>query len=407
MIDQASRPAPEPLRILEIEAFGSGGLSHYVHNLACALAQRGHDVTLVTAAGYELEGQPRPAGFRVIGLIGRAAHRGRSWLPARVLGWVRKVEALVDAFVVTGVVLWRRPDVVHLHSTNQIALAYLILLRSIGVPVIVTAHVVTAHERSRLQDAIHRCIHRLSPLVIAHSEFDRARLVGECKVVAERVVVIPHGDYGFFARDADSVDRAQARRDLGLAADAQAALFFGYIREYKGLDLLLAAWPTVAAARPRARLVVAGDPVRLDANRRRELEAAATRVGAVHRFAYIPFEEVTRYFAAADVLVLPYRHVSQSGVLFLALALGLPVIATRVGALPEVLRDGESALLVDPGSIGELAEAVIRVLGDPDLRSQLAAGGRRVAAQHAWPAIAARTEAVFASSMRRDDHRDA
>ncbi len=83
--------------------------------------------------------------------------------------------------------------------------------------------------------------------------------------------------------------------------------------------------------------------------RRRELEAAAARVGAIHRFAYIPFEDVPRYFAAADVLVLPYRHVSQSGVLFLALALGLPVVATRVGALPEVVRDGESALLVAPG----------------------------------------------------------
>ena len=406
MADANGGLAERPLRILEIESFGSGGLSHYAHNLSCALARRGHDVTLITAAGYELEGRLRPAGFRVVGLIGRAARRGRSWLPARVLGWVRKVEALVDAFVVTGVVLWRRPNVVHLHSTNQIALAYLILLRAIGAPVVVTAHVVTAHERSRLQDAIHRWIHRLSPLVIAHSEFDRARLVAECEVVPGRVVVIPHGDYGFFARESGSADRAQARRELGLAADAETALFFGYIREYKGLDLLLAAWPDVAAARPRARLVVAGDPVRLDINRRRELEAAATRVGAVHRFAYIPFDEVTRYFAAADVLVLPYRHVSQSGVLFLALALGLPVIATRVGALPELLRDHESALLVAPESTGELAAAVTRALGDPDLRSRLAAGGRRVAAQYAWPAIAASTESAFASSLR-SDHRGA
>lgn len=399
--------AERPLRILEIETFGHGGLSHYVHNLTGALAARGHDVTLVTAAGYELEGRAKPAGFRVIGIIGRTARRGRPWLPARALAWVRKVEALVDAFVVTGLVLRRRPDVVHLHCTNQIALAYLILLRSIAAPVVVTAHVVTAHERTRFQDAVHRWIHRLSPLIVAHSTFDRERLIHEYAVPPERVRVLPHGEYGFFERESGTVGRQSARHDLGLGTDDEVALFFGYIREYKGLDLLLECWPAVAAARPRARLVVAGDPVRLDARRRRDLEAAATRVGAVHRFAYIPFDEVSRYFAAADVLVLPYRHVSQSGVLFLALAVGLPVVATRVGALPEVLRDGESALLVTPESAGDLGAAVIRALGDPGLRARLAEGGRRVAAEYTWPAIARRTEEVFTPLAGRSLQRGA
>ena len=84
-----------------------------------------------------------------------------------------KLEALADACGVAVLARRLRPDVVHLHCTNQIALAYLILLRLTGVPVAVTAHVVTAHERTRVQDAVHRRIHRLSPLIIAHSEFDR------------------------------------------------------------------------------------------------------------------------------------------------------------------------------------------------------------------------------------------
>ena len=288
----------------------------------------------------------------------------------------------------------------HLHCTNQIALAYLILLRLTGVPVAVTAHVVTAHERTRVQDAVHRRIHRLSPLIIAHSEFDRTRLIEEFAIDPGRVIVIAHGEYGFFGHDAAPVEPEAARRQLGLDPGDEVALFFGYIREYKGLDVLLDAWPAVAKARPGARLVVAGDPVRLDAARRDALLAAATRVGAVHRFGYVPFSEVTGYFAAADVLVLPYRHVSQSGVLFLALAHGLPVVATRVGALPEVLRDGESGLLVPPESPGALAEALVRLFGDADLRRRLAAGGRAVAARHAWPAIAERTESGLGGTRR-------
>lgn len=392
--------ADRPLRILEIETFGRGGLSHYAHNLSSALAGRGHDVTLVTAVAHELDGRALPSGFRVLNILGRATRRAAASLPARALAWVRTVEALVDTVRVTGVVRRLRPHVVHLHSTNQIALAYLILLRSIRAPVVVTAHVVTAHERTRVQDAIHRWIHRLSPLVIAHSEFDRTRLVDECAIAPGRVLVIPHGEYGFFAREAAPVDRLEARRALGLKTGDETALFFGYIREYKGLDVLFASWPEVVKARPHARLLVAGDPVRLEPGRRRELEAAAARVGAIHHFAYVPFDHVSRYFAAADVLVLPYRHVSQSGVLFLALALGLPVIATRVGALPEVLRDGESGLLVAPESAGELATAVIRVLGDRELRTRLSEGGRRVAATFSWPSIAERTEAAFASLVR-------
>jgi len=173
------------------------------------------------------------------------------------------------------------------------------------------------------------------------------------------------------------------------------ALFFGFIREYKGLDLLLDAWPAVVRARPRARLVVAGDPARLDPARRKELADRASSLGAILRFAYVPFEEVSTYFAAADTLVLPYRNISQSGVLLLSLSVGLPVIATRVGAFPEVLTDEESALLISPDSVTELESALVRLLGDPALRDRLAAGGREVANAYSWPTIAERTDALF------------
>ncbi|MEM7199741.1 MAG: glycosyltransferase family 4 protein [Planctomycetota bacterium] len=388
------------MRILEIETFGRGGLTHYAYNLSAALADRGHEVTLATHAAYELEEGDRPAPFPVLKVMGRWTHRAPSWLPRFALNLMRKVEAIYDGFALAATARRLRPDVVHVHCTNPVALLYLKLLRRRGRPLVATAHVVTPHERIPFQTAVYRRLHGTGELVIAHSRVDRQRLLDEFAVREERVTVIPHGDYGFF-EGADAAPRAPAaaRESLGLAPDDEVALFFGYVREYKGLDLLLDAWPAVAKARPKARLVVAGDPVRLPPARRAELEAAAERIGAILHFGYIPFSEVTTYFDAADALVMPYRHISQSGVLFLALSVGVPVIATQVGALPEMLDDGDSALLVPPESTAALADALVRALGDPGLRARLAAGGRRVAADHSWDSIAVRTEKAFATLL--------
>jgi glycosyltransferase involved in cell wall biosynthesis len=346
----------------------------------------------MTTAAYELEDRALPATLRVEKALGYLSHRAEASLAGPSLSLVRKGEAVYDAFAAAAFARRLRPDVIHFHSTNTSSLIYLTLLRLVRVPVVSTAHVVTPHERAALRDAIHRRIHRLSDLVIAHSEFDRKRLLEEAGIDAQAVGVVPHGEYGFFGRGGDLTDRQAARRSLGLAPQDEVALFFGYIREYKGLDVLLDAWPAVRRARPAARLVVAGDPGRLAPMRREELRAQADDLGVVHRFEYVPFSEVAEYFAAADLLVMPYRHISQSGVLYLALSLDVPVVTTSVGALPEVLRDGDSALLVPPESPVDLAEALIRLFADPDLRDRLVSGGQRVTSEHSWPAIAEQTE---------------
>ncbi len=394
---------PPPLRILEVETFGRGGLLHYAYNLSCALADAGHQVTLLTTVGFELhdltaDAAPNP-GFSVERRIARwtqgQPHR-------RSFRWWRSLEAVFDAWTTARYARRVAPDVVHLHSTNTSALLYLWLLRLLGLRVVSTAHVVTPHEPLRFARWIYGAIHRLPHIVVAHSEVDRRRLERELGVDSRRIEVIPHGEYGFFEETAQPPPSPpQARQALGLGESDEVALFFGYIRHYKGLDLLLESWPAVQARRPSARLLIAGNPDRLSPSDRRDLEDEASALGAVCRFEYLPFSEVAALFAAADVLVMPYRSISQSGVLFLALALGVPVVATRVGALPEMLSDGADALLVPPEDPEALAEAVARVLSDPILRTQLAAGGRQVSAAHSWTTIATRTAQSFHDLSRQ------
>ena len=166
-------------------------------------------------------------------------------------------------------------------------------------------------------------------------------------------------------------------------------LFCGYVRRYKGLDTLLDAWPAVRARRP-ATLVVAGDFYEDPAPYRARVAAATAACGpdAVRlREGYQSDEDVEAQFRAADVVVLPYRSATQSGVTHVAYALGVPVITTDVGGLAETVRPGETGLVVPPGDRVALAAAVVRYF-EEDLGPGLRAGVRALRAAHSWEALA-------------------
>ncbi len=183
--------------------------------------------------------------------------------------------------------------------------------------------------------------------------------------------------------------RESARAALGLTGDV--VLFFGYIRHYKGLDTLLEAWPAVRARRP-ATLVVAGEFYEDAAPYRRLASAAGESVRLLSR--YVPDDEVEALFKAADVVVLPYRSATQSGVTHVAYALGVPVITTDVGGLAETVTPGETGLVVPPEKPEALAAAIVRYFED-GLAPRLRVGVERVRREHSWEALAGETHALL------------
>jgi glycosyltransferase involved in cell wall biosynthesis len=184
--------------------------------------------------------------------------------------------------------------------------------------------------------------------------------------------------------------RESARAHLGL--DGEVAVFFGYVRRYKGLDTLLDAWPQVRARRP-ATLVVAGEfyedaaPYRAQVARANDGTPAGVPppVRLIDR--YLPDDEVEALFKAADVVVLPYRSATQSGVTHVAYALGKPVITTDVGGLAETVRPGETGLVVPPGRPEALAEAIVRFFAE-GMGPRLSAGVEALRQAHSWEALA-------------------
>lgn len=194
---------------------------------------------------------------------------------------------------------------------------------------------------------------------------------------------VPHPFYAQFDRGRHT--RESARAALGLEGDV--ALFFGYVRHYKGLDTLLTAWKRVRAERPGATLVVAGEFYERP-EPYRELAAEVGGVRLVDR--YIPDDEVEALFRATDVTVLPYRSGTQSGVTHVAYALGSPVVATTVGGITETVRDGETGLTCPPEDPEALARTLVRFFSE-GMRERMAAPIAALRAEHSWESLARST----------------
>ncbi|HOX25402.1 MAG TPA: glycosyltransferase [Candidatus Krumholzibacteria bacterium] len=222
---------------------------------------------------------------------------------------------------------------------------------------------VVPHERYPLGPWLTRRALRQGHGFIAQSEQvrrDLVALVPEIEAAAIRVVPHPLYDYGAPERPRPTV--GEARRTLDVPAAARVILFFGFIKPYKGLVHLIDAAPRL---RDRfgpdgVRILIVGD---VYGDRQPYIDRIA-RSGAadVIRFHadYVPDEDVERWFVAADLVVLPYVSATQSGIVQIAWNYDRPVVTTRVGGLPEVVRDGQTGFLVPPGDPAALAEACIR-----------------------------------------------
>jgi len=148
------------------------------------------------------------------------------------------------------------------------------------------------------------------------------------------------------------------KQALGIPAETKVLLFFGYVRKYKGLDILLRAFPLIAQRHPDIRLLIVGEFY----DNPEEYHAIARETGFESQIIFvnkfIANEEVGRYFAAADLVVQPYRNATNSGILNVAYSFGMPAIVTRVGGLEELVEQHKTGIVVEPFSPEAIADGV-------------------------------------------------
>lgn len=268
----------------------------------------------------------------------------------------------------------------------------LVIAKLRGKRTLLTLHNVDPHERAWWKKALHRAVFFLGDRFIVHSEPNKESLQRIYGRSAHVVSVINHG----ILRPAplQGLSAAAAKGRLGIPTESKTVLFFGNIRPYKGIEALLKSFPEVLAACPSTTLVVAGKPWSDWQPPDRLIDDLGVRSNVYLFLDFVPAIKVEEFFAAADLVVLPYTHFdAQSGVGALALSFRKPVIVTAVGGLPDLVKDPRA--VVSPRNPRALAGAIIEVLSDDSLRRKLESDAEEVAARFSWQPIASQTADLY------------
>ena len=339
----------------------------YDHHLAAALARRGHDVTLLTSTF--LHGDvPEPEGYRREELflpLSTRLLRGRPRARTRLA--LKGLEYLPSAWRLVRRVGRLDPEVVHLQWLPRPELDVR-WVRRLGRPTVLTAHDVVPRREGAMpawREAL-----RVVDRVIVHSQ----RAVEELREFAPTLIRHPVFEGA----------------PLG-PPHGKTLLFFGLLRDYKGLDVLVRALPRM----PEAKLVVAGDPLDpVEPAQRLAAELGVTnRIEWQLRFMGQP--EVRERMESAAVVVLPYRRLDSSGVLATAIGYRRPVVVSDVGSLGEIVREFGAGLVVPPGDEGALAAACSSLLADEKALAQAYDGAAKAAAHLTWDISGQEHERVY------------
>jgi glycosyltransferase involved in cell wall biosynthesis len=350
----------------------------YDHHLASALAARGHDVRLLTSP-FVFGDPPEPEGYLreevflpVSSRLVRRAPRSRLRFLAKgaeygpsVLRLLRRLGKL-------------EPDVVHVQWLAEPRLD-VHWLRRVKRPLVLTAHEPTPRlERNRAawRDAL-----GLADRIVVHSEHGEAQLVAQ-GLDSERIVRIAHP---LFAGGSEP-EPPQGRT----------ILFFGLLRDYKGVDVLLRALAGV----PDARLVVAGDPVDPVAPLQELARSLGVAARVEWRLGFLPDAELEALLQDATLVALPYRRIDSSGVLATALGHGRPVVVSDVGSLGATVRELGAGLVVPPEDDSALAEALTALLTDEAALAEAFAGTQRARATLTWARAAEEHERAYETVAR-------
>jgi len=390
---QGSRVAPT------VALLTGGQDKPYALGLAAALASKGIVMDFI---GSDDVDSPELHGMREIRYLNlRGCQRTDVSVLTKALRvlryYVRLLAYAATAKATVFHILWNDK----LETLDRVALP--LYYRLLGRRVVFTAHNVNARKRDLKDSFLNRISlkiqYSLVERIFVHTQRMKEELVTDFAVPASKIVVIPFGINNTLPSTA--LTTQQAREALGLDVHTKVVLFFGRVTPYKGLEYLIEALGELRKRGENYRLLIAGPIKDSDEYWQRiqeKIHSTGTRGNTIDHIGFVPDEKVELYFKAADVLVLPYIDVFQSGVLFLGYSFGLPVIVTNVGSLKEELVEGRTGFVCEARDPLALAACIDRYFNS-DLFRSLEARRQEIREyaneRYSWTKVAELTEQVY------------
>jgi len=304
------------------------------------------------------------------------------------------------------------PKIFHILWNNKFELFDRTLLmfyyKLLGKRIILTLHNINAGTRdgndTRLNRLTLRIQYRLADHIFVHTEKMKLELIERFGVPPSRITTVPFGINN--AVPHTSLTRAVARLRLGVRDTDKAILFFGNIVPYKGLEYLVSAFRETVLRDEDLRLIIAGRPKNCEGywNALGQTMQEIVQKGRILLKAeFIPDDETEVYFKAADVLVLPYKHIYQSGVLFLGYSFGLPALAADVGSLKDEIVEGKTGFVFRSEDPADLARTIEKYFAS-DLYRELNRRRQEIRdcalERHSWDVVTEMTLRVYAGLLR-------
>jgi D-inositol-3-phosphate glycosyltransferase len=407
-VDVRNRGASNSLSGIEIGLLTGCQDRPYAFGLAMALVSKGVDVDII--GGDEIDSPELHTTPNLRFLNFRGSQKDH-------VNFARKLSKLLLYYAkLMRYAARSKPKTLHILWNNKFEYfdrtALMLYYKALGKKIAFTAHNVNQARRDGKDSALNRITlkiqYQLCDHIFVHTQKMKDELCQDFDVAETAVTVIRHPINNAFPDT--ELTPAEAKWRLGLKHDEKAILFFGRIRPYKGIEFLLEAFRLLSADEPaNYRLIIAGEPKKGSEEYLREVRQSVERNfkpgQVILRIQFIPDEEMELYLKGADVLVLPYKEIFQSGVLFLAYSFGLPVVATDVGSFREEIVEGSTGFLCKPGDPAELAKT-LETYFTSDLFKNLKIHRPELKdyanANHSWQAVAELTGKAYAKMLGRN-----
>jgi glycosyltransferase involved in cell wall biosynthesis len=391
---------------LEVSLLTGGFDRPYAYGLAMALIAKGVRLDVIGSDYVDCPEMHTTPGLRFFNLWPSQSVNGKAVgkLSRVLLHYARLIRYAAVAKPGIFHILWNSK--VQFFDRTLLMLYY----KAMGKKVALTAHNVNEARRDGKDSLLNRLTlrmqYRLTDQIFVHTQKMKDELVADFGVRDRVITVIRHPINDAFPDT--NLTPAEAKRRLGLQTHEKAILCFGRIKPYKGIEHLLEAFQILARQDTSYRLIIAGEAEKrnegyLDRIRRLIPIELARDQRILLMAQFIPDDEMELYLKAADVMVLPYNEIFQSGVLFLGYSFGLPVIATDVGSFREEIVEGRTGFICRPGEPADLARAFVDyfcsdLYRNPErTRTEIKDHADR---HHSWAAVAELTRNVYVDLTR-------